>query len=151
MAADSRAAVPAEFMRRFVRRKQYIGQVELLGVLCAYTSFGERMRGKRVVHFVDNTSALAAAVRGYAGPVDSRRIVHALLATLHALRVSVWFDYVRSKANVSDAPSRVAQLSSHVMRVGRHIVSEPRVLLLPENRAWAAEAADWAFAAERTL
>ena len=89
-------------------------------------------------------------MRGYAGPVDSRRIVHALHATLQALRVSVWFDYVRSKANVSDAPSRVARLSHRVMRVGRHVASTPAVLLLPEARAWDAEAADWAFAAEAT-
>ena len=116
-------------------------------MLCAYTSFGERLKGRRVVHFVDNTSALAASVRGYAGPVDSRRIVHALHATLQAQRVSVWFDYVRSKANVSDAPSRDARLSRKVMRVGRHLVSKPAVLLLPEAQAWDADAADWALAA----
>ena len=62
--------------------------------------------------------------------------------------VSVWFDYVRSKANVSDAPSREPRLSDAEMRIGRRVVSAPVVLLLPEPRAWDAEAADWAFAAE---
>ena len=58
-------------------------------------------------------------------PVDtSRRIVHALHATLQRLRVSAWFDYVRSKANVSDEPSREPRLDSAIMRVERRVVSE---------------------------
>ena len=68
------------------------------------------------------------------------RIVHALHATLLQLRASVWFDYVRSKANVSDEPSREPSLESAYMRVGGRECSEPRVLLLPEAQAWDSEA-----------
>ena len=94
------------------------------------------------------TSALAAAVRGYAGPVDSRRIVHALHVTLLQLRTSVWFVYVRSKANVSDEPSREVRLAGARMRIGGRARSAPRELLLPEEGAWSSEAAEWALAAD---
>ena len=146
--AHARAAVPPEFMESFKVRQQYIGQVELLGVLCAYTSFGEQLQGKRVLHFVDNTSALAAAARGYAGPTDSRRLVQALHATLAGLRVHAWFDYVRSKANVSGEPSREPELDRREMRPGSGIVSQPARLMLPEARAWGAEAGAWLATAE---
>ena len=144
----ARAPVPASFMSAFVRRKQYIGQIELLGELVAYTTFGRRLAGRRVFHFVDNTSALAASARGYAGAPDSRRLVHALHALLSGLRISAWFDYVRSEANISDAPSRDPSLDWREMRLEAGVVSYPTELFLPEPRAWAAEAADWSSAAD---
>ena len=81
-------------------------------------------------------------------PPDSRRIVHAIHAMLAGLGVRAWFDYVRSKANVSDEPSRDADLADSVMRLasrGRRVMlaSHPIDLLLPESEAWACEAAAW--------
>ena len=57
------------------------------------------------------TSALAGMARGYAGPTDSRRLVHALHCLLAGFGTKAWFDYVPSKANVSDEPSRVPELA----------------------------------------
>ena len=82
------------------------------------------------------------------GPTDSWRLVQASHATLAGLRVHAWFDYVRSKANVSDEPSREPSLDSACMRVGGCVHSEPRMLLLPEAQAWDSEAAEWALAAD---
>ena len=48
-------------MAEFVERTQYIGQVEILAIVAAYTTFGYLLQGRRVLHFVDNTAALAAA------------------------------------------------------------------------------------------
>ena len=50
--------------------------------------------------------AVAAAVKGYSYAADSARIVHGLHASLLALGVRAWFEYVRTDANVSDKPSR---------------------------------------------
>ena len=134
-------------MRMFVQRKQYIGQVELLGVLAAYTTFGNEVAGRRVLHFVDNSSALAASCSGMAGPCDSRYIVQALHATLMGLNARVWFEYVRSKANCSDDPSRKIALALKRMWIGGALPSEPCMLALPEGDAWLAGSGDWLRAA----
>ena len=58
--------------------------------------------------------------------------------------VQAWFDYVRSEANISDAPSRDPALDEREMRVGAGVVSGPTEMFFPEARAWGAEAAAWA-------
>ena len=82
-----------------------------------------------------------------AGPCDSRCIVQALHATLMGLGATVWFEYVRSKANCSDAPSRERALELRRMWIGRVIPSEPHMLALPEGDAWLAGSGDWLRAA----
>ena len=49
---------------------------------------------------------MAALIKGYASEEDLAKIVHAFAATNLGLRCIVWFEYVRSKANVADFPSR---------------------------------------------
>ena len=44
---------------------------------------------------------------GYSSVPDSARIVHAFHATCAGLGAAVWMEYVRSKGNVADEPSRV--------------------------------------------
>eukprot|EP00962_Isochrysis_galbana_P041710 scaffold15389_cov131-Isochrysis_galbana.AAC.7 len=64
------------------------------------------MRGRDVIHYVDNFGAMACLVKG-----DSRdpdiigRLAHVLSAILVAIRARPWMDYVRSAANVADLPS----------------------------------------------
>ena len=64
------------------------------------------LEGRAVMHYIDNTSALAGLVRGYSPQPDSSRIVHALWALVLGLGSLVWFMFVRSEANVADFPSR---------------------------------------------
>ena len=63
------------------------------------------LRGRRVIHWIDNTGAVAALVKGYAVAPDSARILHAFVALTLGLGVAVWFEYVPSKANIADLPS----------------------------------------------
>ena len=74
----ARASCDERFMERFVRRKTYIGQLELLAAVAAYYSLPDIVRGESVMHYVDNTSAVAALVKGYSQQPDSVRILHAL-------------------------------------------------------------------------
>ena len=61
-----------------------------------------------VIHFIDNTSALYGLVKGYSSTPDHLAIIRAFhLGNLHT-RANVWFNYVASKANVADRPSRGA-------------------------------------------
>ena len=82
-----------------------------------------------------------------AGPCDSLYIVQALHATLMGLHTSAWFEYVRSKANCFDAPSREIALALRRMWIEGVISSEPCVLALPEGDAWLAGSGDWLRAA----
>ena len=146
----SSAALPPAFMDQFQRRKQQIGQVELVGALVPYLSLPGLLRGRKVLHWIDNSSAVAAAVKGYSKAVDSARIVHALHATMAGLGIRAWFEYVRTDANVSDKPSR-EDLSEMRYALGEEVsaavraslVSEPVPCILPDVSDWSRLAAEW--------
>ena len=143
-------------MRRFLlNRKQQIGQVELIAELVVYASVDAKyLRGRHVMHWIDNASAVAASVHGYSSAIDSSRIVHALHATLGGLGADVWFEYIRTDANVADEPSRV-DLSrvAHAFGAWPEAGLPPLMLSLPvEARVppageWNAGAAVWMSAA----
>merc|ERR1712086_526228 len=141
-----RAAASVAHLAGFVRRRQQIGQLEILAALVPYISLGERLTNARCLHYVDNTSAVAALAKGYSGSPDSGRLVHAFHATALGLGCSCYFEYVRSEANVSDMPSRV-DLSGRVwdcgLPGGAGPVSRPVPALLPEARDWADRAGEW--------
>ena len=101
-------AVPASFLNRFFApgKRQYIGQLELLAAIAAYSTFPEVLAGEQVIHFVDNTSAVAALVKGYSRAPDSVTLVHLFAALRLHLRMDVWVQWVPSKANIADLPSR---------------------------------------------
>jgi hypothetical protein len=57
---------------------------------------------------VDNTSAIYCMITDYSKSPDSARIVHCIHAVFVAFDINVWFEYVPSKENISDGPSRGA-------------------------------------------
>ena len=153
-----RASLGPDFMQGLLEREQQIGQVEIAGAMAVYSSLGGRLRGRRVIHWIDNTSACAALAKGYAGAPDSRKLVHATHAVLAALEVSVFFEYVRTDANVADAPSRQPELEAArywiLKRVvvrwrgrcfakGGRLVSRPIACLMPERELWYDETRVW--------
>ena len=74
--------------------------------MAPYSSCPEQLRGRDVIHFIDNTGALFGLSKGYYGEVDCARLVHAFHATTAAIDAIVWFEYVASEANIADLPSR---------------------------------------------
>ena len=62
----------------------------------------------RVLGVGSNTVALSALVHGYSGKPDLAKMVNAFYLQVAGLRTSVYFDYVPSKANIADLPSRGA-------------------------------------------
>ena len=103
----------------FMRKAQYIGQLELLAAVCCYYSFPDIFRDREVIHFIDNTSALAALIKGYSGLPDSARIVHAFWSLNPRLTsprlVSVCRDEgQRGGSSVSWGPARDAGHPSHL-------------------------------------
>ena len=138
------AEVPERLMAGFVRRKQQIGQLEILAALVPYLSMPATLAGRDVVHWIDNTSAKAALVHGYSGAPDSSRLVHALHAYNLGLRARPWFEYVRSQANPADEPSRVdlAGIRWRVLACPE-LISQPVPVRWPQADEWR-DPAGWA-------
>ena len=149
------------YMRRFLlARKQQIGQVELVGAYTPYAAVDASVwRGRRVIHWIDNSSAVAALVKGYSSAIDSALIVQAIHATLAGLEADVWFEYVRTDANVADEPSRVDMqgvryaLGADVVRGVTAVATSVPVAAvpLPELGEWDENAAAFVERARRRL
>ena len=102
----SSAIVPDWVYARMRERTQYVGQLEILAAVLAYTSRPEQFRGRDVIHFIDNSGAEAGLVKGYSRDLDSARLAGIFHCLAAALEANVWFEYVASKANLADLPSR---------------------------------------------
>ena len=61
---------------------------------------------REVVHFVDNTSAVAGLRKGYSSRADTALILISFWLLITILRCNPWFEYVPSKLNIADLPSR---------------------------------------------
>lgn len=106
-----------EVIARWKARRQYIGQLEALAVVATYYTLADGaplpkggwshvIRGRDVIHYVDNYGAMACLVKGDSRDPDIGRLAHLLSAILVSIRARPWLDYVRSASNVSDLPSR---------------------------------------------
>ena len=129
------------------RDHHLIGQLELLAAAAVYTSMPGVFLDSEVIHFVDNTSAVYGLVKGYSARPDSAGVILAFHLCGLALRCGVWFNYVASKANVADLPSRGA-ISEMVRilrksdpsfeRVGRLVPTVLPTVAADLSAAWAA-------------
>ena len=57
-------------------KAQYIGQLELLAAVVAYTTFPDVLMGRHVIHWIGNESAVYSLAKGYSGMADSARVVN---------------------------------------------------------------------------
>lgn len=87
-------------------KETYVTQAELIVAVALYFSLPSRLRHRRVLHYIDNTGALAALVNGYSKALDMAALVSAFHVQLMKLRTRVFFDWVPSRANISDWPTR---------------------------------------------
>lgn len=106
------AAPPDDVVATFQRartgdfQKTYIAQLEVLAGVAVYFTHPERIRGRQVNHFIDNTVALSGLVHGYARKLDLARMINAFHLQIAALEANVFYEFVPSKCNVADLPSR---------------------------------------------
>ena len=127
-----------------MRAVRVAAQLEVLAAISAYFTFPELFVGRRVHHWVDNTVALSALVHGYSGKADLAKMVNVFYLQVAGLRTSVYFDYVPSKANIADLPSRDAfDELEHELR-GLHVARAlPGGLSVPSFLQWRAPLASW--------
>jgi hypothetical protein len=99
--------LPMFFFRFFsADLETYISQVELVAAIAVYYTLPTLLAGRSVIHFIDNFAALSALVHGYASKPDLSRLVNLFHAQIAALRCRFYGDWVPSKANPSDVPTR---------------------------------------------
>ena len=87
----------------FAPRTQYIhvAQLEVLAALAVYMSLPSWLAGRRVLHFIDNQGALSNLISCSSKDLDCAWMVHDFAIRAARLSCGVWFDYVRSKANLA--------------------------------------------------
>ena len=66
----------------------------------------DRVHNRDVLHFVDNTSAIMGLYKGYSPAPDSCRLIQIFHLIMARLNFRTWWEWVASKANISDLPSR---------------------------------------------
>ena len=125
-------------------RKTYIAELETIAAIAVYTTYPMLIRGRKVNHFIDNTVALSALVHGYSGKRDLAKAVNVFYLQMMGLRCSVYFDYVPSKANIADLPSRnmFVELESELSGIQVQGMA-PDSLAVPSIDAWDAPLETW--------
>ena len=123
-------------------QKTYIAELETLAAIAVYSTFPDLFRDRAVNHWVDNTVALSALVNGYSGKSSLAKAVNVFYLQTFGLRTRVYFDWVPSKANIADLPSREgwAELA-HELRGLRSSPSVP--LVAPDVASWSAPLDFW--------
>ena len=107
----------------------------MLAAVAAYTSRPEQLRDRDVIHFIDNVGAYSGLGKGYSPDMDSARMISVFHTMNAALRSNVWFEYVPSKANISDLPSR----NDFDLLNSPEYKAEVFELVWPPLSAWAGE------------
>ena len=138
----SEGPLPPEMLAFFeaLRAKAtYICQAEEVGIAVPYFSpvVAGLVEGEDVLHFADNKAANAGAVNGASSSPDMARIVSSLHLRWVQLRISPWIEFVASKANLADLPSRVPDqgVAAATMLI-RSMGAERVPFLLPPYRTW---------------
>ena len=138
----SYAPAPAEFAH-WRERTQYIGLLELLAAIAVYYSLAAELKGREVIHFLDNSGAMACLIKNYASDVDGSRLVHSFWALAVALEIDVWFEFCYSEANVADWPSRgLVGFAADLRARAVHPV------VLPPSESWGSVEAALGFAGD---
>ena len=86
------------------QKRQVVGQAELLPRLLARRLWAERLRGRLVVHFVDNEAARFALIKGTSLTVDSAWIAGEMWGAGVGCECFSSFERVPSPSNPADGP-----------------------------------------------
>ena len=88
------------------KKKQLIGQAEILPMLVSRMIWSGRIEGRDVLHYVDNDAARYATIKGSSPSRGSAWLVHAFWETEVTNRSHSWVSRVPTVCNIGDGPSR---------------------------------------------
>ena len=169
------ATVPDVIRRLWARRAgtgvyHDIFLVEAIGPLLLLCTYPEILRGSAWVHYIDNTAAQHALVRGSSSISSGDHVVGATLEAAAKLDCWPYFDRVHTKSNLVDGLSRGdlngvwdivplvfpgAELSKAFRRaqrfatMGRYRVGEPSTRFLASVRPYCSQDSLWLHRAYR--
>ncbi|CAK0791693.1 unnamed protein product, partial [Prorocentrum cordatum] len=109
-------APDAALMRNFKRRRD--GQImglEVLAVALGLSSFEERLAGRALEVFSDNSGAERSVARASARDWDHAALVRGIWSLAARMSLSMWVRRVPSKSNISDGPSREVYSLLHLL------------------------------------
>ena len=105
--------VDRDVLRLMVQgKKSYIGQLEALAATAVLSSVAvDRLQGRKALFWIDNLAAKYGLQKAYSKVDDSGRIIHSFKVMQAQLQLRIHFEYVPSRQNLADLPSR-AKLDS---------------------------------------
>lgn len=87
-------------------------QIEAFAVLAAVRRWASRFSpGDRVLFFIDNQAVWASLCKGSSRENDLNDLVSEILHEIDKSGIRPWFEWVPSKANIADLPSRIVDES----------------------------------------
>ena len=89
-------------------KQRAIHQAEVYPALVALELWAERLRGRRVLLFVDNDAAKECLIKGTTRSKASAKLVSDFWCRAAEYELYIWVERVASAANPADAPSRRA-------------------------------------------
>ena len=89
-------------------KQRAIHQAEVYPALIALGLWAERLRGRRIILFVDNDAAKECLIKGTTRSKASAKLVTDFWTKAAECELYIWVERVASAANPADAPSRRA-------------------------------------------
>ena len=104
------AEVPDWLMREWSGggSRQVIFQVELLPVILAKRVWRHRLKGRRILFFLDNEAARFAILAAYTPVARAQALLLLSAAEDGLLQAMSWYARVPTTANIADGPSRMS-------------------------------------------
>ena len=99
--------IPPALYDWFTPGDHKIAQLELIQVFYALTCRASTFRGRKGIWFIDNLAALMSLIRGRSDVPDLERLSHLIHIALFTLKVWIYWEWIPSKSNWSDAISRL--------------------------------------------
>lgn len=99
--------VPNAYMASLLSQSSNpIYEIELLPLLAAVRLWGDWLRNRQAVFYLDNDAARAAMCKARGSTAHSKRIISEFTKFEEDLKIRLWFARVPTHSNLADAPSR---------------------------------------------
>ena len=102
------ALVTGKLLQSFDMKSTYIAHGEALAILFAWFHVRNLVRGRQILHFIDNLGILSAYLKGSSTISDISHLVGAGITMEVSAALRVWREHVDSHANLADAGTRGA-------------------------------------------
>jgi hypothetical protein len=109
------ADIPYWIVDTWLARKNYINLGELIAAPMAAVLAPHLLRGRDVLWWIDNTTALSVLIMRGSSAQDAAKLVMIHNLAMAALGTRCWYDWVPSATNPSDVLSRDAWESEEVI------------------------------------